>query len=95
MVGRYWKAIIAFLVPLIALLASVGNSPEIQEAAPGITAWLVAVGLPALTGLLALMKRNQQNIGDIDRALEAGDITLGELKEFVIRADDKRAPNIP
>ena len=95
MVGRYWKAIIAFLTPLVALLLAVANSPEVQAAVPGATAWLIAVGIPLLTGVLTVLKRNQQNIEDIDRALRSGDVTLRELKELVIRADDKRAPNIP
>lgn len=95
MVGRYWKAIIAFLTPLVALLVAVANSPEVQAAAPGAAAWLLAVALPVVTGLLTLLKRNQQNIADIDRALESGDVTLRELKELVIRADDKRVPNVP
>ena len=95
MVGRYWKAIIAFLAPLVVLLTTVASSPEVQAAAPGAAAWLIAVGVPVLTGVLTVLKRNQQNIEDIDRALRSGDVTLRELKELVIRADDKNVPNVP
>lgn len=69
MFARYWKAAIAFLTPLVVLLSVVSGSEAIRAAAPGATAWIVAVGLPAVTGLLTLLKRNAQLPQDIDYAL--------------------------
>ena len=82
-VGVYWKAIIAFGVPFVGLLSVVASDPTIREAAPGPTAWLVAVGIPVLTGVIAFFKRNQQTADQIDAALEKGEITLADLQKLL------------
>ena len=92
MISKYWKAVVAFLTPLVVLLTTVANSPAIQAAAPGATAWLFAVGLPLLTGFITFMVRNTVTVETIDTALEKGDVGRHALKEIAVRADDRRYP---
>lgn len=69
-IKKAWKAVIAFLAPLILLLTFVAGNSEITEAIPAVTEWLIVVGIPAVTGLLAWLKRNEPTIDEAQKALD-------------------------
>lgn len=73
MLSKYSKAVIAFLTPLVPFVTAVSVDPQIVAALGGTaTAWLAAVGIPALTGSLAWLVRNEPTVeeaeGTLDRA---------------------------
>lgn len=63
-VQKYYKALIAFGTPLTALLVLVSSNAEISAALPGLSEWLVVVGIPAVTGLFTLLKRNEPTVDE-------------------------------
>ena len=69
-IKKAWKALIAFLTPFILLLTFVAGNSEITESIPAVTEWLIVVGIPALTGLLAWLKRNEPTIDEAQKALD-------------------------
>lgn len=69
-VKKAWKALIAFLTPFILLLTFVAGNSEITESIPEVTEWLIVVGIPALTGILAWLKRNEPTIDEAQKALD-------------------------
>lgn len=85
MLTKYYKAVIAFVVPLIAVGTYLGTNPEVVAVAGAPAAWLLAVGVPALTGVLAFLKRNAQTVEQIDKGLESGDVTLSDLQNVLAR----------
>ena len=64
---NYYKAIIAFGVPFLGLLSTMGTDPDVAAALPGVSKWLVVVGIPAATGILTWLKRNEPTV---DEAVE-------------------------
>jgi hypothetical protein len=58
-----WKAIVAFLVPEIALVITALNSPEVQAALPADwSKWIVVSAIPVLTSVGAWIVRNQYTV---------------------------------
>lgn len=66
-IRKNYKAAIAFLTPMTLLLVTVSSNPDIANALPGVTEWLVVVGIPAVSGFLTWLKRNEPTV---DEALE-------------------------
>ena len=66
-IRKNYKALIAFLTPATLLLVTVSQNPDIANALPGMTEWLVVVGIPAVSGFLTWLKRNEPTV---DEALE-------------------------
>ena len=64
---NYYKAIIAFGVPFLGLLTTLAADPGITAALPGVSKWLVLIGIPAATGILTWLKRNEPTV---DEAVE-------------------------
>ena len=62
-----YKAVIAMGVPFLGLLTTVAVDPDIAAALPGVSKWLVVVGIPAATGILTWLKRNEPTV---DEAVE-------------------------
>lgn len=86
MLGRYSKALIAFVGTIATALLTLGTNPEIVGAIPeGATNWLVTVAGVLGTTVLGYLVRNQLTIDQIDKALEAGDLSLEDLKAVLGR----------
>lgn len=88
--SEYWKSAIGLLGALATGVAGVGvvlqTDPNLAAvtdgAAVGWGAGVVAAGA-AITGVVAALKRNVMNVEQIDTALEAGDVTIGDLKALL------------
>ena len=66
---NYYKAIIAFGVPFLGLLSTMGADPDVAAALPGVSKWLVVVGIPAATGILTWLKRNEPTVDEAVKIL--------------------------
>lgn len=97
MFGKYWKSAIAFLVPFVTLIPLVAANEGVQAALPGVSSWLLAVGLPILTGAIAFLKRNQMTADQLDEAYRNGEITLHDLQDLqdLIARHGAPPPQVP
>ena len=90
MLNKNWKAVLATLIPLAGTLTLVGNSPAVQEAWPGVSAWLLAVAVPVVSGVITWFKRNAETPQQIDKAIEKGEITLSDLEGMLRKWEQDR-----
>lgn len=69
---KSYKAIIAFGTPFVGLLIMISTDPSISAALPGMTRWLVLIGIPLATCILTWLKRNEPTVEEaaaiLDRA---------------------------
>lgn len=82
--GKYTKAVTAFVLSFGAFLTADLSNPEIAAALPdGATKWLVGVAVPAVVGFGAYLARNQQTVDTVDTAIQKGDISLKDLEDVL------------
>lgn len=79
---KQWKAAIAFLVPLIGFVTFVATDPKVADAIGGtVPAWLLTVGIPALTYVLTFLKRNERSIGEAEAILARAQERVAQGKQ--------------
>ena len=61
---NYYKAIIAFGVPFLGLLTTFATDKDVADALPGVSKWLIVVGIPVASGILTFLKRNQPTVDE-------------------------------
>lgn len=67
---RYYKAVIAVLGALAAALVAVQADPAVVAVLPAdVQGWLAVTLLPALTGLITWLKRNEPTVAEAEEAL--------------------------
>jgi hypothetical protein len=81
-IRKQWKAVTAFLVPLIGLLTFVATDDKVVAAIGGtVPAWLLTVGIPALTYVLTFLKRNERSIDEAEAILARARERVSEGKQ--------------
>lgn len=90
MLNKYVKALIAVLGAVATTLLTIGADPNVTGAVPAGWAGGVLAAGAAVTGLVTFLKRNQMTVDQVDKALEAGDLTLNDLRKYF--ANEPQAP---
>lgn len=79
MLGKYYKAILATLGILATGLASAAADNDINAVLPAGSG-LVTAALTVVGGAVVFLTRNKQTIDQIDKAIEAGEISIADLQ---------------
>lgn len=88
MLGKYSKAIIAVVGTIATALLTLSTSPELIAVLPESGGqWLATAAGVVGTGVLGWLIRNQLTVDQIDKAIDAGDISLSDLRALLKRFD--------
>lgn len=79
MLSRYWKAIIAFLSLVSLTVTSVLSNPEIGAVLPPEAGTWLGVVVTVVGTWLVWLKRNAQNVEDLERIAAENGLKVTEL----------------
>lgn len=80
MLSRYWKAIIAFLSLVSLTITSVLSNPDIGAVLPPQAGVWLAVVVTVVGTWLTWLKRNAQNVEDLERIAAENGMKVVELR---------------
>ena len=71
MISKYYKAVLVFLTGLAGFLVATNADPTFAAALPqGFAQWLTMVGVPAVLGGVAWLKRNENTVEEAEALVE-------------------------